>query len=41
MQATYLKDVLKRKTTLNDYDNIYDAETFWKSVSIENGKAIF
>eukprot|EP00794_Sanderia_malayensis_P006111 gene6111-6815_t len=38
MQASYLKDVLKRKTTLNDPESLYDGTNFWRSVSAEQGK---
>ena len=40
MQATYLKDILKRKTTLNDYESAYEEESFWKNAHVETGKSV-
>ena len=38
MQATYLKGVLQRKTTLNDYDSLYEGAKFLKAQNQEEGK---
>lgn len=38
MQASYLKGVLKRKTTLNDYENFRGIRSLWKTTSGEVGE---